>query len=81
MSTERIIDPDGRVIDRQIKPDHQRELVVATVTSLNPPTVEVFGNEWPIHARIEGVTVQVGDKVLTCRVEQGQIAIGKIEVL
>jgi len=80
---ETFVDEQGRVIDRQVMPDEQRELMVAKVVSLSPPSVKIKGRSQPvpIAARLSGVTVQVDDFVLICRVEQGVIAIGKVEVL
>lgn len=81
MTTERIQLSDGRVVDREVRPDVKRENVIARVVSLSPPTVAAFGGQWRIHARTAGLSVAVGDFVLVCRVEQGAIAVSKVELI
>ena len=81
MTTETYVDDHGRLIERRLKPDTQRELAVARVVDLSPPTVRAFGHNIRIHARLDGVNVSVGDFVLVCRVEQGAVALGKVQVL
>ena len=83
MTTERYINEDGVVVDTEVLPDELREVVVGRVTSLSPPMAKIPSRPDPIrvHARTVGLTVAVNDLVLLCRVEQGVVAISKVEVL
>lgn len=83
MTTETFVDDDGRVIEREVLPDALREVAVARVVSLSPPAVRLPGRQRParVHARVAGLSVAVNDLVLVARVEQGVVAIGKVEVI
>ena len=82
MTTERYVNADGVVIESEVLPDVFREVVVAQVVDLAPPTVQLSsGRRIRVHARTVGLTVQLLDRVLVCRVEQGVVAISKVEVI
>jgi len=87
MIVERVQDNDGRVRHVQVQPDRDRENVVGRVVSLSPPLVDVAWRDKPvrIHARGVGLTVDVGDLVLCCRVStpagERAVAMMQVEVL
>jgi hypothetical protein len=78
---ERVQLPDGRVVDREVRPDDQQPLRVAEVVSLGPVVVEVDGQRRQLHKRLASVNVgnvQVGALLLVCRTEAGVIAVGEV---
>lgn len=69
MTTERVQMSDGRVVDRELKPDAKREIAVGRVTSLKPPSVQVPGfGRLRVAAVAVGLSVAVGDWVCVARV-------------
>jgi hypothetical protein len=83
MTIETYVDADGRLVEAEVLADVFREVFVGRVVSLSPAKVTVPGRELPVrvHARMVGLTVAVDDFVLLARVEQGVVAIGKVEVI
>lgn len=83
MTVERFTDEQGRLVERQVVPDALRQVAVARVVSLSPPSVRLQGRRDPVRvaARVVGLTVSVGDFVLIVRAEQGVVAVGKVETI
>ena len=80
---ERIVDADGRVRDREVTPDADRDTQVCRVVSLAPVVVEVLstGRQARLFKRLASLDVSqigVGDLVLVVAVEQGLIALGEV---
>jgi len=69
MTVETFTDERGRVRQRQLKEDAHREVAVARVVALSPPTVDVPGfGVLRIHARTVGLVPAVDDWVFVARV-------------
>jgi|GEM_PF-4887072 len=77
------IDEDGKVVQREEKPDDQRCTVLGEVTCVTPLTVRIPDrpDPVPVTAAVVGLEVAVGDFVSIFRVALGLVATAKIEVL
>lgn len=60
---------DGRIVDREMRPDSKRDQGIARVVSLTPPRVALPGvGDVRVKAVAAGLTVAVGDWVFAARV-------------
>jgi regulator of RNase E activity RraA len=86
MTVETVHGDDGVVRQHRVKPDSKRELSVARVVSLSPPTIKVPGfGEVRVRAITDGLTVAPGDWVLAVRLRvgkrEGVAVISKMQLL
>lgn len=81
LRTEQVATVDGRVVERQVRPDERRELRVVEVVSVAPVMVEVDGRPQRVFKRLRSVdakALSVGSWLLVCRVEQGVVVLGEV---
>jgi hypothetical protein len=84
---ERVTLEDGRVVDREVRDDARRDVLVGRVVSLSPPRVEIAGRTAPVpvFARAVGVVPVLNDFVLVARVAgpsgERAVVLAVVEVL
>lgn len=67
--TERVVMPDGRVVDRQVAPSPRRPLTVGRVVSTSPLTVDpIGGSRFEVRFKAKGLAPQVGAWLLCVKV-------------